>query len=338
MKNREIPKLYDLAFNQLVKHSLFNIEICSETTLEHQEGLHRLVEDIIIKKFLPELLQHIAYGEQNQAEEMLKVNPELLRYRGTTTDYSGRIIENVTAFQIALRMQDVEMWKMMEPYFIKLEDGQEERARQFNEEFPEGQPIEQLPYDFSQLVEIIAQSSNEDIKAAFEEQENDTPLCKALKEFRETFKVLSMQEKHFNLQHVIKASTIYNQLMDNMDWGLARCDLFWRKVIGYVERYFPACYAQAVSQGFYYVVEGKKPLQRTFDFSYGGRSFYPLLFDSPTGLGFSFAAAVSWLGTARSNNGLVQFDFLVNYAKQKHQSWIELCNECSKTQYRRFVV
>jgi len=40
--------------------------------------------------------------------------------------------------------------------------------------------------------------------------------------------------------------------------------LFWRQVVGYVQRYLTSCYAQAFSQSLWDVVDQKKPLKRAF--------------------------------------------------------------------------
>jgi hypothetical protein len=63
------------------------------------------------------LLTHVARGEQDQAEAMLKENPNLLLHQGNVTDYSGRKFYNITAFQYALWAYDRHMWNMLLKYF-----------------------------------------------------------------------------------------------------------------------------------------------------------------------------------------------------------------------------
>ncbi len=62
-------------------------------------------------------LQHVAYGEQEQAEEMLKQDPDLLLQKGNVTDLSGRTFSKITALQYALWALDSHMWKMLYKYF-----------------------------------------------------------------------------------------------------------------------------------------------------------------------------------------------------------------------------
>ena len=64
-------------------------------------------------------LQHIVRGEQNEAENMLKANPDLLLCKGNVTDYSNRTFHNINAFQYALWALDYHMWKMIRKYLPK---------------------------------------------------------------------------------------------------------------------------------------------------------------------------------------------------------------------------
>ena len=59
---------------------------------------------------------HVAFGEQDEAKEMLKINPELLLHKGDVTDYSNRTFKGITAFQYALWALDWHMWMMIKKY------------------------------------------------------------------------------------------------------------------------------------------------------------------------------------------------------------------------------
>ncbi len=77
---------------------------------------HKLFQvDIAINK----LLHHIARGEQDLAEKMIRATPSLLLEAGEVTDYSGRYFKNITAFQYALWALDSHMWKMILKYLPK---------------------------------------------------------------------------------------------------------------------------------------------------------------------------------------------------------------------------
>jgi ankyrin repeat protein len=65
---------------------------------------------------LNRLLQFVAAGQQNQAEQLIKKNNRLLLAAGTLTDLSGREFKSITAFQYALWALDWHMWKMIRNY------------------------------------------------------------------------------------------------------------------------------------------------------------------------------------------------------------------------------
>ncbi len=62
------------------------------------------------------LLQHVAYGEQDDAENMLKNNPNLAFIQASVTDYSGRMFEKITVIQYAAWTLDIHMLKMLLRY------------------------------------------------------------------------------------------------------------------------------------------------------------------------------------------------------------------------------
>lgn len=234
------------------------------------------------------LLSHIVKGEEAEALQMIDANPHLLRIRSKAIDYSGRIYQDFMPFQAALLCHDVTIWKKIEPYFDKLPNGREEKIRQFKALFPEGLP-QQEPYDFNTLVQVISASPDVEIKAALEKTQNDTKLCQALTTFRSDFTAVAMKEIFFNPLHLIEAFNIYNAQFDRWSWN--QRDLFWRQVIGYTQRFLPACDAQAFCQGLDYIVEENGPRARALNFRFGSGSFFPL--SESSGLGFDWAAAVA---------------------------------------------
>ena len=58
-------------------------------------------------------LLHIARGEEDKAQHILALNPDLLFAYGNVTDYSGRHFIRITGFQYALWALDFYMWKMI---------------------------------------------------------------------------------------------------------------------------------------------------------------------------------------------------------------------------------
>ena len=71
---------------------------------------------VVDQKQVKKLLRLVVEGEQDQAEKMLKKDPNLLLIAGTVTDLSGREFKQITAFQYALWALDWHMWKMIQKY------------------------------------------------------------------------------------------------------------------------------------------------------------------------------------------------------------------------------
>lgn len=73
-------------------------------------------EEYRLELELPKFLKHIGFGEQNEAEEMLKQQPRLCLRFGDLTDCSQREFKNISAFQYALWALDFHMWQMILKY------------------------------------------------------------------------------------------------------------------------------------------------------------------------------------------------------------------------------
>ena len=239
-----------------------------------------------------ELVQSVVYGDLTKAEALIKANQALLESllteKVTVIDYSRRKVKQKTAFQAALCAMDDELCAMLAKYMPK-----EEMARQYQEIFPEGHETysqAQTPFDFSQIGEAISQSSDVDVEKALSlELPNDTPLWRNLEQFRADFTQRSSQKAVFNPQHLLTAFRLYDSQFDNGNWG-QRGLLFWRQVIGFIQRFLPANIAMDFAQGFYDRVKAQEKSRRSFNFTFGGGSIFPLSFDSFSGLGYEYAA------------------------------------------------
>jgi hypothetical protein len=108
---------------------------------------------------------------------------------------------------------------------------------------------------------VITQSNNADVKTQLYRQQNDSLLCQTFNQFRDDFTLRSQQETVFNPKHLLKAFDIYNENFEHWDWN--RRDVFWREMIGYVQRFLPANLAQDVAQELYYRVEEKEKSRRS---------------------------------------------------------------------------
>lgn len=318
---KKVPRLQTLAGVAFLKaahagsqdiHTLMKKDAPIEDAL--QEALQFLCH---------QLLQHIVYGEQTRAEEMLKENPPLLFYLlfspATVEDYSGRTLTG-TAMQLAYGAQDAEMCDMLLGYFDQLEKGREEALRQIREEFPEGQPTA-AAFNFNSILQAIKNASDQAVQNALTHVQDTSSLSQALDNFREAFTALSLQEgSHFNPRHWLEALTVYDREFDHFKDRKQR-DLFWRQVVGYVQRYLSSCYAQAVAQGIYYIVDEHEALRRSFDFRDGDGVFYPIS-ASPSGLGYDYADGtwgVCWASQERGAASLV-----TEIVSRKNRELVEL--------------
>ena len=232
------------------------------------------------------LLYHVVRGEQKEAERIIAKYPELLLKKGIVTDYSGRKIEGA-AFQIALGADDADMWEMIEPYFKRLKGGEQKMIDQYLEQFPqdEEEPGEIYVDAFvNVLLAIRGSKSDQDCEAALEEFRNYLkPTDKVIKTW-----------KHFNPRFLFRAFEAYDKLsaIFNADTDNRRNYLLWCKVIGYIQRFLPACYAQAFCHGFTYArcPDLKVSLKRSLKFQYEKDLIYfPLDSNPGLRLGYEYA-------------------------------------------------
>ncbi len=256
-------------------------------TLSSQEGFFKKASPLATQ-----LVQCIVYGDLTKAEALLKANKpsigRLVTEKVTVIDYSRRKVKQKTAFQAALCAMDDELCAMLAHYMQE-----DEMLRQYQENFPKGHETyykKQTPFDFSQIVEAISQSSDEDVQKALGlELPNNTVLWSNLLQFRADFTQRSSQEAVFNPQHLIKVFQLHDIQFDRWSWN--QRDLFWRQVVGYVQRFLPANIAMDFVQRLHARAEEKQTPSRSLQFkTYNDdRPFFPLVFESFSGLGYQYA-------------------------------------------------
>lgn len=230
------------------------------------------------------LLQHVVRGEQDQVEAMLKKNPFLLLETGIVEDYSFGLNRNNhrrskgTPLQLALAHDDDEMAAMITSYFNKLPNGEELKQKQIAERFPAGWEEKEKARNKADLDAL-----NKVFKAIADAKEGDN-YEEALTEFREYLepKGVITTGKVFNPELFQRAFELYDANYHRFGGGMAgvnspKNNLLWKYVMGYIQRFFPACYAQALSQGIYHLFEIDKKLCRSFKFRFKSEvSFFPL--------------------------------------------------------------
>lgn len=224
-----------------------------------------------------QLLEHIVRGEQDKAEAMLCSDPGLLLEKRTVKDYSRRQIKG-TAFQIALGADDTEMYQMIKPYFNQLANGHHLASQQFHEQFPSGIQPTSSTYDFKILVDAISKEQFVNDQVSKETEE-------VINQFRMYFTTPHLIEsgRHFDMQIYLKAIDTYITNFKEIKTWKQR-SLYCRQVIGYLQRLFSTCWAQALSQGLFEIAEENKYLTRTLMLL--DESFYFPLEDQKSGLGY----------------------------------------------------
>lgn len=88
--------------------------------------------------------------------------------------------------------------------------------------------------------------------------------------------------KHFNHKAAVKSGNEYDTNYEAFGagrddkWNAPKNILCWQKLVGYIDRFVPACDAEVISQGAYYVLEEGELCRRTLDWRYGGGRYFPL--------------------------------------------------------------
>ncbi len=226
-------------------------------------------------KMLDKLLLHVARGEQEQAEAIIKINPELIFQSGNVEDFFGNTFIDYSPCQLAAYAHDVDMLKMMKPYLNRVKNGEEQLCVIVKE--ADDASKNQHSYDFTLLEAAITHG-------------NPAKIEEALQAFRKHFGPREIKnEKSFNLANLLHAYDIY--INNYQLWSGKQCTLFWCQVIGYLQRSLPACYAQALCQGLYRITVDNQPLERQLKFGQN-QSFYPSTEEGRCRLGFDFAIHV----------------------------------------------
>jgi hypothetical protein len=94
--------------------------------------------------------------------------------------------------------------------------------------------------------------------------------------------------KHFNSQLLVEAFKSYNNNYHLFGgWDSYKNNLLWCRVIGHLQRFLPACYAQAFCNGIYNLVEAEKPFDRRLKLD-NGITYFPLDRNPAYRLGIDF--------------------------------------------------
>jgi hypothetical protein len=139
-------------------------------------------------------------------------------------------------------------------------------------------------------------------KVVGNDQDFDFKVLKTIYHFRNhlesTTKDIIRSGKHFNAELLIEAVLLYQTHYQNFGNrnNSARNIICGRKLIGYIQRFLPACSAQAFCHGLYEIVQRQQELPRSLRFRYDNVIFFPLDSDLTSRLGFDFLATTVMFG------------------------------------------
>lgn len=291
-------------------------------------------------ELLDKLLLHVVHGEQDEAEAIIQKNPQLLLDAGLVTDYSGRRIQG-TALQVALGAGDLEMCKMIVPYLDKLDPTA--RLTQYQKQFPtDEKQVADTPemQALRTITKVILDAKQDEITVSADQELSlrINERCQIeLALFRSVFdsNEVITKGKHFDTALLFEALELANHHFKEFGGrrNSPKLILFMRQVLGYIQRYLPACYAQLVRRDIteYFTVDHEK-LTRSLkfnarvDYSF---SYFPLDVDPHYRLGYE-----CFIDIHEARPGYVQVykisDTIVNlfklYLQKNQQNLQNLCN------------
>ena len=253
-----------------------------------------LQPDFIVNNFL----HAVVNANQKKAEAILSDYPhllsQLLQQQGQVTDYPGHTIYG-SVLQIALGAEDVKyhddeecMAEMLMRYIRTLPNGETIIEKQIAEQFPEGWEEKEkarAERDSAALNKVVTALEN---AAADDDCAAEISAFKQYLDDENKNSGVIKTGKHFNMQLLIDALNLYVQKFNQFggSWDSPKNKLFWCKIIGKIERYVPACYAQALCQDVYDIVQNGKKLERRLTFRYDHDvTYYPLDSDPKFRLG-----------------------------------------------------
>jgi len=281
------------------------------------KGILFFSQNVFLKKTAQKLLTHVVKGEEEQVVAVLEKNPCLLLRTSERKDYSeGRTIKQA-AFEAALSANDDIMAKKMIPFFDKIQKiAPGEALRQFKRVFPEGveahdRNLQEQAYDFKPLIEDIING-------------NEEKKINAISRFQEHMKRKRVvtEGAHFNPYDLINA---YQAYVDNykkfQKWH--ERNLFWKNVIGSIQRNIPANFAQVFCTGLYHFVCKEKAIERSLKIDK-----YSMFYSESLGVNHAIrcrsSSRASIQKTAPVNNRTETLSNLIEYVMQKHAKMCEL--------------
>lgn len=307
------------------------------------------------------LLRQTVYGNEFFVNVLLEVKPKLfLDKDAIVTDLSGKKIAGLTSLQAALCAGDMALVHMIIEVLYKkqregvldlsIEELQNEIRRQILEIYPNGVgAVEEIQYaqaeEFTKELEKIFKAIN-NVSPDYISSELDCPgrllntpahepsinarqraviafsFNKMFHEFRESVDKIS-QERIFNPFLLLLAFMFYDRNFNefNREKAHNRRALFWRQIIGYMQRHLPANYWQEFARGIHYSDE---KLSRSFEFK-NEKNRYMRAFENDikagSGLGYKFAARGD--GKGFGDGGAMSVELATSAGSARYAKFLE---------------
>lgn len=274
------------------------------------------------------LLEAVVEADLSKARMIVQSNPELALDKSEhIVDFSGKSFKCLSPFQVAACVRDVDILNMMVDTFRRvLRNGgcfnfnaQQKMQQQFEEVYPRGdisaaEIVQQA--SASQLFDSTLPSIRDAIKtAAMDEvlaelnnpasKNSESVLSKVLRNFRQQFAERSNMAIAFNPFYLENAYKFYYNEYYNFSesqdpkesW--TRGILFWRQVIGYMQRHMPIVYLQAFATSLFLITRENKSIDRAgFDVTRGFFNDEQKLIGELDNLGYTFAHSTVGTGDA----------------------------------------
>lgn len=270
-----------------------------------QFSLFRKDVDAVKAPEAAELMSHVVRAELEKAEAIIQKKPYLLL---STVKLEGYPNRERTVFRTALAAQDVaiqvgekEMAEMIASYLDYYYPG--EKEKQYQAQFPKGWEAEKRRRHqrgvaiLTAVVNAICQAPSE-ARCASALEKLRTYLNKEYIQQEYTPERLKNVGTDFDDELLVEAFKLYGQYYNKLG-GLdkPKTNLFWRRVIGYLERFVSIRTGQDLCQGPYYLTkEGEKPCRELVFRNNPDVVYFPLDSDPYFRLGYEYAVSPCWAG------------------------------------------
>lgn len=238
-----------------------------------------------------EALHRVAFGELEALKTMLETAKalsiedlmRLLLQAGDVITPGGKLIKGVTLLECALGAGDLELAEMIRPYFDEFKGGQAEfeSQRERYRACLEAMETQEHDYDINWLVEIIKNSTQEDVEAELATGDNydpayQSPLRDAMNKFRSEMldpkrRIIKKPSMHCNYKNFDHVDEVLTQEWNNLGEGdnYTKHRLISRQIFGFIQLIELPAYERYVhaQDDSYAAIEGRA-IKRSFDYKY----------------------------------------------------------------------